>query len=99
VVRVSEGLLLVLLVLATFIVTYVVTESEFPPADWFRSKVEGLNSKSMLTLFTCPWCFSAYVAAALVVGVDNWFVPLALPLLWWLGTWGAAAAIAAVTGD
>jgi hypothetical protein len=102
---VSLWLLLLVLTFATFRVTRLIVEDDFPPLLWLRVKIATARPTKTVKpargtpftdfwwlgqLITCPWCASAYVAGALVV--ITWaMVGMALPVLCWLAVWGAAA--------
>jgi hypothetical protein len=100
----SVWLWLVLLSLATFRLTRLVTRDDFPPILWARwrlqhakpsiTKVDGTQDYWWLgELVSCPWCASAYISGALVGGVTVWY-GMPAPLLVWLSVWGAGALIA-----
>ncbi len=110
----SLTLELVVLALATFRVTRLVTRDDFPPIHWARTRIQGARSSVMVRaadgsdshwrywwlgeLVTCPWCASAYVSGALVAFV--WFVRgMPLPVLCWLAVWGAGATLVFWTDD
>ncbi len=109
----SLTLELVVLALATFRVTRLVTRDDFPPIYWTRTWIQrarpgvtvrrGESSGHLRywwlgELVTCPWCASAYVSGVLVALV--WFTRgMPLPVLCWLAVWGAGAALAHWTDD
>lgn len=64
--------LLIVLGLATFRATRVVTGDAFPPAKAFRDGVSSRYGESswQAYLVECAWCASIYVAAAFVFGYD-----------------------------
>ncbi len=100
-------LTLVVLSFATFRVTRLVVQDDFPPFLWARRKIAFARPTKIVhpvrgepeedfwwlgQLITCVWCASAYVSAALVVFV--WAVhTMPLPVLCWLAVWGAGAAL------
>jgi len=51
----------------------------------------GALGRSLRYLFTCPWCMSVWVGAAVVWVVQAWFTSVELPVLVW-------AAASGVTG-
>jgi hypothetical protein len=95
--------LLLLLGLATYRLTRLVVRDEFPPARGIRTTVERWAYEPdrfrrwewLGDLVTCHWCASAYVAAALIAGVE-WFSsqPVPLPFVFWLATWALGALLA-----
>lgn len=107
----SLWLELLILSFATFRVTRLIVEDDFPPALWLRTKIALARQMKTVTplrgesfadfwwlgqLVTCPWCASAYVAGALV-WVAWALHPMALPLLCWLAVWGAGALLCKLT--
>jgi len=78
--------------LAAFYITYVVTQSDFPPAEQLRAAVYRRWSQQSWQgyLVMCGWCVSAY-ASAVVVGGAAAFSDVPLPVVVWL-------AVAAVSG-
>jgi hypothetical protein len=56
----------VLLSLAAYRLQRIVTLDEWPPSEAFRDWVEKRTgaASGWSTLFTCSWCFGAYVSAA-----------------------------------
>lgn len=57
----------VLLCLASFRATRLITSDEWPPSEWFREKIAQRFGpySSWVTLFTCPWCLGAWFSIAL----------------------------------
>lgn len=83
--------LLVLLGLAAYYVTYVVTQSDFPPVENMRVRVHDRWAGAWQDyLFHCGWCVSAY-ASAVVVGVSAQWMDVPVPGVVWL-------AVAAISG-
>lgn len=128
--------------LATFILTKLIVDLDFPPVLWLRDRVVGgwrlptlaqtyhesypvgeleegvtkvVPRVGMFTLvdgeihvwntrnkripyffaelMSCPWCVSAYAAAAVVTG--TWLtIGLPAPVLMWLCTWATGALLA-----
>ena len=100
----TAWLLLIILSLATFRLTRLITRDDFPPVFWLRQKIVELRpdyvrSKDQQTvhwwlgeLVTCLWCASGWVSLALVVTV--WALHgLAVPLLWWFAVWAGGSLI------
>lgn len=44
-------------------------------------------------LIVCPYCNSAYTAAAVLFGTRIFVTDFAAPVLWWLATWMAAIVV------
>lgn len=131
----SPWFLLAAMSLATFILTKLVVDLDFPPVLWLRDRVIGgfrpltLAEQSQLNrplatlgvaegeireidgeryiwrtrnkrvpyffaeLMSCPWCVSAYAAAATVTG--TWLtVGLPVPVLMWPAVWALGALLA-----
>lgn len=90
----AEVVTLILLALAVYRLTRLITADMFPPIAALRAwpaRRFGEES-SWAYLAECPWCVSMYVATALVVGVDLLAtVSVPLPVL-------APLACSAVTG-
>lgn len=83
---------LAVLGLAAYYLTYIVTQSDFPPMENLRNAVFkrwGVASWQGY-LIMCSWCVSAYTSA-LVVGATTAIDGLARPTAVWL-------AVAAVSG-
>lgn len=83
---------LVTMGLATYYLTYVVTQSDFPLAERFRMAVIkrwGSSSWQGYLAF-CGWCVSAYTSA-IVVGATAIGPGVPIPVLVWL-------AVAAISG-
>lgn len=101
----SLTLLLIVLALATFRLTRLVTTDDFPPIYWVRTRVQ--NARPMVAvpetnelrywwlgeLIGCPWCASAYVSGGLVAATW-WLHGLPLPVFCWLAVWAVGAVIA-----
>lgn len=65
-------MLIAVLALATYYVTYVVTRSSLPPVKWARRTIETRwDGHSIAYLVNCPWCAGFWVACA-IVGVTAW---------------------------
>lgn len=97
----SLWLLLVLLVLATYSVTRLVTADAFPPVlvarEWVQDRA-GPDS-ALAYLVTCPWCVGVYVSAGLVGAVLWAGYSLPLPLLWVAALRVCAGILAQALGD
>lgn len=103
----TEWFLFILLSLATFRVTRLITRDDFPPVYWARTKIQNMRPEHtqgegakahwefwwLGELVSCPWCASGWVSLIAVFGVDV-VLSLPLPWLWWLAVWGAAALVA-----
>lgn len=100
----SDWLLLLILVLATYRVTRLITTDDFPPIYWLRWKIITARPSYVRTrdnqqmfwwlgeLVSCPWCASGWVSLGLVGGV--WLTNgLTLPILWWFAAWGGGALV------
>lgn len=71
--------------LAAHYITYVITESSFPPAQSLRDRVVARWKEGswLAYLVTCAWCVPAYASAAVVGGAAvTSSVPL--PVVAWL---------------
>lgn len=105
----SLWLLLVVLALATFRLTRLITRDDFPPILWARTRIQRARptvTKSATLgheayvdywwlgeLVSCPWCASAYVSGGVVAA--TWYLHgLPLPVFCWLAVWGAGAYVA-----
>lgn len=91
--------MLVLLGLAAYYVTYVVTNSDFPPVEQLRLKVHTRwrDGSWQWYLVMCSWCVSAYSSAAVVSAAAIWgSVPL--PVLTWLAVATLSGTIALLNG-
>lgn len=85
-------MILVVLGLAAHYITYVVTQSDFPPVEWLRTLVFNRwgGGSWQWYLINCGWCISAYASAQVVVPTAMLYnVPL--PLAVWL-------AVASISG-
>jgi hypothetical protein len=84
---------LILLALATHFLTYLVTDSSFPPIERARDAIiEAYPDSPLAYLVDCPWCVSVYTSAAVVGGADLFSLSLPVPVAWWfacaiLGGW------------
>lgn len=84
---------LILLALATHFLTYIITDSSFPPIERVRDAIiENHPDAPIAYLVTCPWCVSVYTAAAVVGAADLFSLSLPAPVAWWfacaiLGGW------------
>lgn len=102
-------LLLFVMVMATYILTWLVVRSDFPPVLWLRHQVAGgwtgpegtvavyrakWSPQWLADLVSCSWCAAGWIAAAVTAGADQW-AGLPAPFLLWLAVWGCAALIAA----
>lgn len=93
-------LLLVGMALATFRLTRLVVEDDFPPIEaargWVRSLRPVVRKPDQEVrwwwggeLVSCYWCASGWISGGMVVTI--WGLQgMALPVLWWLATWGLA---------
>jgi Protein of unknown function (DUF1360) len=96
---VHPGLLLVTLGLAGYRLTRLVTTDTFPPIQAAREWVEARGPGWLGKLVTCSWCASAYVTAALVVGIELCSrQPVPVPAVFWLAVWAVAALVAWAEG-
>lgn len=107
----SAWLLLVVLGLATYRVTRLVTKDDFPPVkrprDWLAGgEPDDPNASRphaphwVGELITCYWCASGWVALGFVVGVDllsEQSVPL--PVVTWFAAWALGALTAHVEAE
>lgn len=77
-------LLLVLMTLACYRITRLITIDTFPPVEWARRKIVQAERlpKWLGKLVTCYWCSSVWVAAGLTLLVAL-TVGLPLPCLVW----------------
>lgn len=85
----------VLLTLASYRLTRLLTTDAWPPVEWFRDYIErrfGPDS-SWFTLVTCPWCAGVYITFA-VYAVDHflWNPPT------WLLAFVASSALVGYLG-
>lgn len=80
----DQVFLFVILVLASYRLTRLITTDEWPPSRWFRDKVVARYGPQSTPayLVTCPWCMGAWVAALVVLATSLWR-PVPLPVLWW----------------
>lgn len=70
----------VVAVLGTARLTRLVTEDEWPPAQWLRDRwVARTNGSGWEMLFLCPFCMAPYIAAATMLA--GYFSDL--HFLWW----------------
>jgi uncharacterized protein DUF1360 len=95
-------LLLVGMALATFRLTRLVVEDDFPPVElgraWVRSVRPVQNKEGDPNgwrwwwggeLVSCYWCASGWISGGTVLIV--WALHgMALPVLWWFAVWGLA---------
>lgn len=90
----------ILLILATFYVTYVVTQSDFPPIAFVRDHIiERWGLDGWLGyLSTCAWCASVYISAIFVIGT-NQVTDIHLPLLVWLSAAGVTGILMEIIND
>jgi len=98
----SVGLLLIVLSLATFRLTRLVTRDDFPPILWARTKIQRARPRRVVggelewwwggELVSCHWCCSAYIAAG-AVGFADLVTSVPLPVACWLAVWGAGAVL------
>ena len=105
--RMSEWLLFVLLVAATFRLTRLVVKDDFPPIDWARRKIRyarpvvstidsdgidrGRNRWWWLGELVSCHWCASAYIAAGTVGLTLVWASLPLPVLWWLAVWAGAA--------
>lgn len=84
---------LILLALATHFLTYLVTDSSFPPIERARDAIiDKYPDTPLAYLVDCPWCVSVYTAAGVVGATDLFSLSLPAPVVWWfacaiLGGW------------
>lgn len=78
--------------LAAFILTYLAMDAVIfdRPRDWLHRATRN----RLEVLLACPWCCSAYTAAAVVAAADL-YGPVPLPGLSWLAVWAVAGFLAA----
>lgn len=94
-----QALALVLLALATFRVTRLVTADAFPPVAALRDRVDERwgDVSWQAYLVTCPWCVSVYAAGALTLAavllLDD---GLPAPLLAWPAASAATGLLASL---
>lgn len=104
----SLPLLLLVMALATYRLTRLVVEDDFPPVLWVRHRLAGGWSgpdedvpvyrarwvpQWLADLVSCPWCASGWVALGVTGGV--WAVDsMPVPGLVWLAVWAGGALIA-----
>lgn len=104
----SLTLLLVVLALATFRLTRLVTHDDFPPIyhvrEWLKRRRPMVTRRPLGhepytdfwwlgELVTCPWCASGYISGGLVA--ITWALHgLPLPVFCWFAVWAMGAAIA-----
>lgn len=104
----SPWLVLVILSLATFRLTRLVTADDFPPILWARWKLQ--HAKPLIRkidgdedywwlgeLVSCLWCASAYISGGLVLITWLLGVSIPLPIFFWFATWGAGAFIVKIS--
>lgn len=79
-----NAVIIVLICLSTHRITRLITRDAFPPAVWFRTKIEDLtHSEHWLAYLTqCDWCASIWVASGIstVLGL---IVANVLHASWW----------------
>lgn len=80
-----------LLTLASFRLTRLITTDDLPVTETFRDYVEQRTGKDSgwTTLITCPWCAGVYITFA-VFAIDHY---LWQPPLWLLGFVAASAIV------
>lgn len=90
----SYPFIFILLCLASYRFTRLITDDGWPPSEWFRHKVvERFGPQSSWADYVhCHWCFGTWVSIAGAAIVHYWIIPL--PLNW--GMW--AVAVACVVG-
>lgn len=101
-------LLLFMMVMATFILTWLVVRSDFPPVLRVRHKLAGgwigpddtvavyrakWSPQWLADLVSCSWCTSGWIAAVVTSGSAHW-VSVPMPVLVWLAVWASTALIA-----
>lgn len=86
----------ILVPLTVYRLTRIMVEDSWPPTEALRNWLERRTGRDSgwTTLATCPWCFSMWVSAVVVASIDRWFLPLPLPVCWWLASSCIAAWIA-----
>jgi hypothetical protein len=84
-----------LICLATFRVTWLVTVDDFPPIAKFRAWVtQRFGESSALTyLVTCLWCVSVWLGG-FITALTCIFVSVQTPLL----VWAASSAVTGILG-
>lgn len=97
----SMWLTVVLIILASYRLTRLITTDEFPASVALRGRVNDRFGEASWPayLVQCPYCSAAYVSA--VVTVASWLALdyLAAPGLVWLAAWAGAGLIADAAGD
>jgi hypothetical protein len=91
-----------LLTFSAYVLQYVVTMSDWPPARWFRRELIAHYGQpsSMVDFWTCPRCFGMVFTIAFfsVLGQPNGTsYVLSIPLIWLQAL--AAAAIVGLVGS
>lgn len=94
----SLPMLFVLVVLASFRLTKLAWNDEFPPVARLRLWLDGggdPETSARAYLFTCPHCLSVW-ASAVVTAITWAFVRntspgMPLPILWWAAVAGACS--------
>jgi hypothetical protein len=78
------GLVVVLVCLAVYRVTRLITVDEFPPVKLLRDMVQAKFGEDSAVgyLVECPWCASVYVGAV-IVGLTVLSAELPVPALVW----------------
>lgn len=81
----SDAVLFVLTVLASYRVWRLLAEDSLPPLIWFRDRLEAAIDRRFGGMWAsgvaCPWCSGFWISCAVVGAV--WAVrPLPLPALW-----------------
>jgi hypothetical protein len=76
-----------LVVLSAFYITYVITKSEFPPAESLRVQIVDRygEGSSAAYLVQCAWCAGFYVSGVVALATDV-AVGIDMLALVWLGT-------------
>lgn len=85
----SAGLFLVA-VLAAYRLTRLVNEDTIldRPRSWFFMHAPAFFAE----MIGCPYCIGFWIAGLVVAAIDV-FVPVAMPVLYWLATAGGSALI------
>lgn len=81
----SDAVLFVLLVLASYRAWRLLAEDSLPPAIWFRERIEAAVGRRFGGMWAggvaCPWC-SGFWISCVAVGAVWAYRPLPLPALW-----------------
>ena len=77
----TEPLLLIIVALASYRVTRLITTDTFPPIESVRNRIENKAPEWIADLITCSWCVGFWVSVVASVGFfhANWVGPVAAP--------------------